>query len=256
MEKQQLISGFLDAFARALSAALTAAGPEEIELTWSLAPDSPAAEEWNWWCGRLSTHPDANLFFGAPEETWEKLGRAGSSDEGRENASALIGRCFAKAVEDQLAGRASAQESGTWQAPSEDGTRILIEIRYPAGQWPNAACVLSAGFEKALGAEQNEQPPARVPSPAARVSPNDLLMNVQVPVSVCFGATQIRMKELLNLSSGSVVELDQALHDNVEVRVNDRVIARGEVVAVDGHYGVRVLELVSSETAMKGIGQR
>ncbi len=81
-------------------------------------------------------------------------------------------------------------------------------------------------------------------------------MNVQVPVSVCFGATQIRMKELLNLSSGSVVELDQALHDNVEVRVNDRVIARGEVVAVDGHYGVRVLELVSNESSMKGIGPR
>ncbi len=77
-------------------------------------------------------------------------------------------------------------------------------------------------------------------------------MHVQVPVSVSFGATQIRMKDLLNLTAGSVVELDQALHDNVEVRVNDRVIARGEVVAVDGHYGVRVLELVSGESPGKG----
>jgi len=76
---------------------------------------------------------------------------------------------------------------------------------------------------------------------------------VQVPVSVTFGATQIRMKDLLNLTTGSVVELDQALHDNVEVRVNDRVIARGEVVAVDGNYGVRVLELVSGESPGKGI---
>ena len=56
------------------------------------------------------------------------------------------------------------------------------------------------------------------------------------------------------LTAGSVVELDQALHDNVEVRVNDRVIARGEVVAVDGHYGVRVLELVSGESSGKAIG--
>ena len=76
-------------------------------------------------------------------------------------------------------------------------------------------------------------------------------MHVQVPVSVSFGATQIRMKDLLSLTAGSVVELDQALHDNVEVRVNDRVIARGEVVAVDGHYGVRVLELVSGESPGK-----
>ncbi len=257
MDKQQLISGFLDAFARVLSEALTSAGPEQIELAWSPTSDPQgAAEQWIWWSGELSTHPDANFFFGAPEETWEKLGRGGNTDDGREAASALIGRCFAKAVEEQLAGRASARESGTWQAPSEGGTRILIEIRYPAGQWPSAACVLSTGFEKALGGEQKEQPPARIASPAGRVNPNDLLMNVQVPVSVCFGATQIRMKELLNLSSGSVVELDQALHDNVEVRVNDRVIARGEVVAVDGHYGVRVLELVSNESSMKGIGPR
>jgi len=80
-----------------------------------------------------------------------------------------------------------------------------------------------------------------------------MLMHVQVPVSVSFGNTQIRMKDLLSLTTGSVVELDQALHDNVEVRVNDRVIALGEVVAVDGHYGVRVLELVSGERPGKGI---
>lgn len=256
MDKQQLISGFLDTFTRVLSEALTAAGPEEIELAWNSAADlQDGAEEWIWWSSGLNTHPDANVFFGAPEETWEKLGRSGNSENARENASSLIDRCFAKAIEGQFAGRASARESGTWQAPSEGGTRISIEIRYPAGQWPSAGCVVSPGFEKALGAEQTDQAPARVTSPSRRVNPNDLLMNVQVPVSVCFGATQIRMKELLNLSSGSVVELDQALHDNVEVRVNDRVIARGEVVAVDGHYGVRVLELVSGETSGKGIGQ-
>jgi flagellar motor switch protein FliN/FliY len=83
------------------------------------------------------------------------------------------------------------------------------------------------------------------------MKPSDMLMHVQVPVSVSFGATQIRMKDLLSLTAGSVVELDQGLHDNVEVRVNDRVIARGEVVAVDGHYGVRVLELVSGESPGK-----
>jgi flagellar motor switch protein FliN len=94
---------------------------------------------------------------------------------------------------------------------------------------------------------------APVHAPAGRTKPSDMLMHVQVPVSVSFGATQIRMKDLLNLSAGSVVELDQALHDNVEVRVNNRVIARGEVVAVDGHYGVRVVELVSGESPGKGI---
>ena len=257
VEKQAVISGFLDAFARALSEALTEAGPEAIELAWSLTSDTQEGSgAWTWWSGAVSTTPGASLFFGAPEETWEKLGRSGDSGDARENAAALISRCFAKAVEEQFSGSAAAQDMGIADSAAENGTRISVEIRYPAGQWPNAACVLSPEFEDALSGLQQESTPARIFPLADRTNSNDLLMNVQVPVSVCFGATQIRMKDLLNLSSGSVVELDQALHDNVEVRVNDRVIARGEVVAVDGHYGVRVLELVSGESRAKGIGQR
>ena len=257
-DKQQLVSGLLDAFARAVSESLAETGPEEIRVNWSLTPlPQDDAETWTWWSGGLSTHPVANFFVGAPEETWEKLGRGGSSENSQENASALISRCFAKAVEEHFGNRAAAQDAGSSGAPSSDWTRIAIEIRYPAGEWPAAGCVLNPEFEAALGVE-NSQPAATVSStpssPAGRMKPSDMLMHVQVPVSVSFGATQIRLKELLSLSAGSVVELDQGLHDNVEVRVNDRVIARGEVVAVDGHYGVRVLELVSGESPGKGIG--
>ena len=258
MDKHQLISGILDAFTRAVSETLSETGPEDIRLDWSLTPTpQDDAESWTWWSGGLSTHPGANFFVGAPEETWDKLGRGGSSKNNHENASALISRCFAKAVEEHFGNRAAAQDSGPSGAPSEDWTRIAIEIRYPAGEWPAAGCVLSPEFETALGGLEKTQPAAQVPSPASapagRMKPSDMLMHVQVPVSVSFGATQIRMKDLLNLTAGSVVELDQALHDHVEVRVNDRVIARGEVVAVDGHYGVRVLELVTGETPGNGI---
>ena len=256
-DKQQLISGILDAFTRAVSGALAETGPEEIRVNWSLTPlPQDDAETWTWWSGGLSTHPGANFFVGAPEETWEKLGRGGSSENNRENASALISRCFAKSVDEHFGNRAAAQDSGPSGAPSADWTRIAIEIRYPAGEWPAAGCVLSPEFEEALGGLEKTQPAAQVPSPAAsagRMKPSDMLMHVQVPVSVSFGSTQIRMKDLLNLTTGSVVELDQALHDNVEVRVNDRVIARGEVVAVDGHYGVRVLELISGDSPGNGI---
>jgi flagellar motor switch protein FliN/FliY len=260
MDKQQLISGILDAFTRAISEALAETGPEEIRVNWSLTPlPQDESETWTWWSGGLSTYPGANFFVGAPEETWEKLGRGGSSGNAREDASALISRCFAKSVEEGFGNRASAQDSGPSGAPSVDWTRIAIEIRYPAGEWPAAGCVLSPEFEEALSGLEKTQPAAPVPStassPVGRMKPSEMLMHVQVPVSVSFGATQIRMKDLLNLTAGSVVELDQALHDNVEVRVNDRVIARGEVVAVDGHYGVRVLELVPGESPGKGVGR-
>jgi flagellar motor switch protein FliN len=75
----------------------------------------------------------------------------------------------------------------------------------------------------------------------------EMLMDVEVPVRISFGRTQIRMKELLSLNSGSLVELDRALGDRVEVLVNRCVIARGEVVAVDGNYGVRIVEIVSRQ---------
>jgi len=256
MDKQQLISGILDVFARTLSQALAETGPEEIRVSWSLAPlAEDNTEAWTWWSGALSTYPGSSFYLGAPGETWEKLGRGGSSENDQENASALISRCFAKAVEEHFGNRAAAQDSGSSDAPPSDWTRIAIEIRYPAGEWPAACCVLSPQFEQALGnAEKPQSAGAPLASPPERMKPSDMLMHVQVPVSVSFGATQIRLKELLSLSAGSVVELDQALHDNVEVRVNDRVIARGEVVAVDGHYGVRVLELVSGEGPGKGIG--
>jgi len=253
MDKHQLISGILDAFTRAVSAALSETGPEDIKLDWSLTPDADDTGSWTWWSSELSTHPGANFFIGAPEETWEKLGRGGSSENSRENAAALVSGCFAKAVEEIFGGRAATRDSGSSSAPSENWTRISIEIRYPAGQWPNAGCVLSPEFEEALRGP-GETVAVPVSAPAGRMNPSDMLMHVRVPVSVSFGASQIRMKDLLGLSTGSVVELDQALHDNVEIRVNDRVIARGEVVAVDGNYGVRVLELVSGDNPGKGIG--
>lgn len=71
----------------------------------------------------------------------------------------------------------------------------------------------------------------------------DLLLDVQMPLTVSFGHAQIRLKDLVNLTGGSLIPLDRALNDVVEVRVNNCVIARGEVVAVDGNYAVRILEI-------------
>lgn len=258
MSDKQLISGILDAFTRAVSEALAETGPEDIRVGWTPAT-SPQddAGSWTWWSGGLSAHPGAKLFIGAPEETWEKLGRGGSSGNAQKDASALISRCFARAVEEHFGKRAATQDEGPSDTPSVDWTRISIEIRYPAGEWPAACCILNPEFEEALKAQEKLQSGAPISSPASstagKMNPSDMLMHVQVPVSVSFGATQIRMKDLLNLTAGSVVELDQALHDNVEVRVNDRVIARGEVVAVDGYYGVRVLELVAGDAPGNGI---
>jgi flagellar motor switch protein FliN/FliY len=74
-------------------------------------------------------------------------------------------------------------------------------------------------------------------------------MHVEMPVTIILGCTTMRLKDLLNLTNGSVVELDQMLNEEVEVRINNCVIAYGEVVAVDGNYAVRILRMAPPQNA-------
>ena len=64
-------------------------------------------------------------------------------------------------------------------------------------------------------------------------------------VTLRFGERPLLLRDILNLSAGSVVELNQYVQDPVELLVGERVIARGEVVVVDGNYGLRVTEIQS-----------
>ena len=79
----------------------------------------------------------------------------------------------------------------------------------------------------------------------------DLLLDVALPVSVSFGKTSLQIREVLKLNTGSIVELNRFVAEPVEVVVNDCVIARGEVVVVDGNYGVRITQLASREDRLR-----
>ncbi len=72
----------------------------------------------------------------------------------------------------------------------------------------------------------------------------DLLMDVMLQVVVELGRTRMPLRQVLDLQQGSVVELDRLAGDAVDVYVNERLIARGEVVVVDDKFGVRITELV------------
>lgn len=73
----------------------------------------------------------------------------------------------------------------------------------------------------------------------------DLLLDVELPVSISFGKTQMPLQQVLRWTTGSIVELESAVNEPVEVVVNNCVIARGEVVVVDGNYGVKVQQIIS-----------
>jgi flagellar motor switch protein FliN/FliY len=73
----------------------------------------------------------------------------------------------------------------------------------------------------------------------------DLLMDVDLPVAIELGRTKLAISEILALGPGSVVELNKLAGEPVDLLVNSKVVARGEVVVIDENFGVRVTEIVS-----------
>ena len=73
----------------------------------------------------------------------------------------------------------------------------------------------------------------------------DVLRDVELTVKIELGRTRMRLEDVLRLGHGAVVELDRLAGDPVDVFVNDRLVARGEVVVVDDKFAVRLTEVVS-----------
>lgn len=82
----------------------------------------------------------------------------------------------------------------------------------------------------------------------------DLILDVELEVAVSFGETQMPLRDVLKLGVGSVIELDKGVNDLVTILVNEKPIARGEVVMVDGNYGVRVLQVESTADRIRSLG--
>lgn len=139
-----------------------------------------------------------------------------------------------------------------WLHVSED-SGTLIEIHL------SAALVAGLRSEKAEKSEAAASPPAPV-SPStvspSQVPPNPvsptpdesraklgLLMEVELALTLRFGSRLILLREVLDLNPGAVVELDRKVEEPVDVLLDGRLVARGEVVVLNGNYGVRVTEV-------------
>ena len=84
-----------------------------------------------------------------------------------------------------------------------------------------------------------------LPDEAVANSNLAVLMDVQLPVSIRFGETEMILEEVMKLGAGSVIELNSSIDEPVDIIVNGKTLARGEVVVVDGYYGVRITEIIS-----------
>ena len=79
----------------------------------------------------------------------------------------------------------------------------------------------------------------------------DIVLDVKVKVTVQLGSCLLPMRDVLELSPGSVVQLTQQASDPVGLFVNDKLVAYGEVVVVEDHFGIKITELVGSSGATR-----
>jgi len=79
-----------------------------------------------------------------------------------------------------------------------------------------------------------------------------LFANIPVDVSVELGRSTVSLKEIFEFSEGSIVELDRLVGEPLDLVVNGQVVAKGEVVAIDNNFGLRIKSIVSEAVATKG----
>ena len=121
-------------------------------------------------------------------------------------------------------------------------------------------------IEAALAAVKGEAEPAPAPAVAARPAEParsvfapldepesapgldaqnlDIVMDIPLEVSVELGRKRMSIRDILDLGSGSIVELDKVAGEPVDLLVNGRLVARGEVVVIEDNFGVRITEII------------
>jgi flagellar motor switch protein FliN/FliY len=80
-----------------------------------------------------------------------------------------------------------------------------------------------------------------------------LILDVKLPLRVRIGSKRMLLKDVLSMDIGSVIELDQLANDPLEILVDDKVVAYGEVVIVDGNFGVQITHIGSKRDRLEGL---
>lgn len=127
-----------------------------------------------------------------------------------------------------------------------------VTTRQPANQLLMRPCILRLGqaaMRMGLSLELASEDTGNAPGGANY----DLLLEVEMSATVRFGSREIELGELLELGPGDVVELDRQVSDPVDLIVGDKIVARGEVVLINGNFGLRVTEVAEPTRRLESI---
>lgn len=126
------------------------------------------------------------------------------------------------------------QLTGT-ETPSSGGGSGAMDLSFGGGGSKEMASVPSGNKKPAGGKREASVDTENIP----------LLLDVKMRLSVVLGNSRRPIREVLDLGKGSVVELDRFAGDDVDVYINDQIVGKGQIVAIDDEYGVKITRILN-----------
>ena len=278
------LNALLKAWTRELAQALEMMTGESFVVS-EPQPASEAPSGLLWWTQGFTTPSGAVLSTGAEQHVWLEVGTkvlqgAGvelvDAAEARSTWFELLQQAAGGAVRAMTTAGAKLETGGTSEAqPSGSLLLFSATVTPPDGSSDLeltiavTADLLAAPAPKPASAPPPPQPTAAAADPFSQsmvpmaqhgLSVNasrtmDALLDVELQVSISFGQTLLPLRDVLKLTTGTVVELNRLPEEPVDIIVNDCVVARGEVVVVEGNYAVRIQDIMSRQQRL-GLSDR
>jgi flagellar motor switch protein FliN/FliY len=271
----------LDRWTESLAQVLESMTDQRPTISWEaasgLASEVGGGGTCLWWEQPFQIDPQAAIWIGAPQTAWEYAGALTLKAAGLETVETteakntwfeILGQSLAVVARSigTLLHREVNTENGGERAVDPSLTEwASVSLTFSTPDAPQDAAPLLVAFNPKLIALITAPPEVEAaPAPAPKVQSGgdaspfqsrtmDLLLDVDLPVTISFGKALLPMKDVLKLTTGSIVELNRGLNDPVEVLVNHCLIARGEVVVVEGNYGIRIQEIASRTDRLRSI---
>lgn len=240
------------------------------------APSASTPEdETLWWEQPLEGATDAIVWVGAPAQTWQYAGTltlkvAGletvASNEAHNTWIEILSQSLsvlARSITAILGKEVLCGTGAERAAPAGVNDWVSVTLAFAEESLPPLLVAFSAGLLQSLAAPPHEESAEAAPQfgresgieeqPVKTSRTMELLLDVELPVSISFGRTHLALRDVLKLTTGSIVELNRTATDPVDVLVNQRLIARGEVVVVEGNYAVRIQEIATRHDRLQSI---
>jgi flagellar motor switch protein FliN/FliY len=274
--------GLLDQFTETLAQVIESMAGQRPEIGWRAASGTfpeiaeQTAGEILWWEQPLQPGLDMKIWVGAPRATSEHVGALVLKAAGIETVELaeakntwleILGQSLSVMARSvgSILGREILCDAGSEHTTAPDlGEWAWVSPAFEGGAVPPLAVAFSANLIEAICARRPDRTTTQDPAVATRDAEDggmglprsrtmELLLDVDLPVSISFGKTQLPMKEVIKLTTGSIVELNRGVNEPVELLVNQCLIARGEVVVVEGNYGIRILEIASRQDRLRSL---